>query len=186
VAPTVSYYYSPYLAYSYYSFNYYATQATRTEAPTAAVVTEATDDASRFSVHDDFINNIPLPEAMDNGKIFYFALDAAKRLSEKPLTGDLYVPTKAFQVVNDVLAQNGTYNFDTLCGPAGGPSGCALFAFRVSGGDDRSISDFYFQPGASIAYTNTIYNAKTLKSLAELTPTNLTQVSPLICFDYHV
>jgi hypothetical protein len=46
------------------------------------------------------------------------------------------------------------------------------------GQENRAISDYYFQPAAKIAFTNTIYSKTTLEKLTAVTPTSLTQVQP--------
>ena len=72
-----------------------------------------------------------------------------------------------------------------LCGDQGiGPSGCALFAFEVYGGNNRMANEFYFQPVGKapfvgkVAYTNSIYFPHALLRMGKETPTKLIQVRP--------
>jgi len=69
-------------------------------------------------------------------------------------------------------------DFAALCSETVNPnitSGCALLAFNVYGGDDRSISNFFYQPTSTPAFNNTIYNLKELRRLQKYTPTSLIQ-----------
>lgn len=69
-------------------------------------------------------------------------------------------------------------DFKSLCSHAVDPriaSGCAILAMNIDGGDDDTISNYYYAPGINLAYKNTIYMEKTLKLLQKNTPTSLIQ-----------
>ena len=102
---------------------------------------------------------------------------------------DIYVPNIAYNAIidtifgTDVPDSNGHYHtygtdFNNLCSPDVDESiaaGCAILSFEIYGGNDRSISTFYYQPSSTPAFSNTIYLATALKKLQTNTPTSLVE-----------
>lgn len=67
-------------------------------------------------------------------------------------------------------------DFEKICSSAEDstvPSGCAVIAIEFYGGDNRILTTYAFQPSITPAYTNTIYDAKSMFLLSKYPPTVL-------------
>eukprot|EP01035_Chromulina_nebulosa_P018737 gene18737-24502_t len=119
----------------------------------------------------------------DNGLIFQFAHAAALIRHNDSTNGDLFVVSKAYRALTDTILDNYddiTDSFMNLCSGAIVkdqiiPPGCALLAVEFYGGDDRHVSDYYYQP-ATIAFTNNIYLSYAMKNILTNPPTRLVQL----------
>lgn len=69
-------------------------------------------------------------------------------------------------------------DFNRLCSSSVDPTvapGCAMLAFNFNGDSDRSISNYFYQPSSTPAFSNTIYIKNELVKLQKNTPTSLIQ-----------
>lgn len=102
---------------------------------------------------------------------------------------DIYVNNIAFDAVTDTIYgtgfpdNNGRYHtyaddFAKLCSSdvdSTVSAGCALLSFEIYGGKNRAISEYYYQPSTTPAFTNTLYVSSELVALQKNTPTSLIQ-----------
>eukprot|EP00595_Chromulina_sp_UTEXLB2642_P002996 CAMPEP_0196767558 /NCGR_PEP_ID=MMETSP1095-20130614/41744_1 /TAXON_ID=96789 ORGANISM="Chromulina nebulosa, Strain UTEXLB2642" /NCGR_SAMPLE_ID=MMETSP1095 /ASSEMBLY_ACC=CAM_ASM_000446 /LENGTH=280 /DNA_ID=CAMNT_0042136003 /DNA_START=1261 /DNA_END=2104 /DNA_ORIENTATION=- len=130
---------------------------------------------------DDFV---PFQQTCyDNGLIFQFAHAAALIRYNDTTNGDLFVVNRAYRALTDTILNNYddiTESFDILC--SGSiiedqmiPPGCALLAVEFYGGDDRHLSEYYYQP-STIAFTNNIFLSYAMKQILTNPPTRLVQL----------
>jgi len=159
---------------------------------------ESNDDALRGQTTDDFSPTNPIN--YDNGKIFEIGFLVAQKLNQTgnndvaycqtspPFNcsnGDVFLSNAAYEALLDTLGSpnsNFTTNFDSLCSAnaeiGSVSAGCALLAFEVNGGQNRDISDYYFQPASAkgtVAFANTLYSAQAFQAM-QTPPTSLTQI----------
>ena len=138
------------------------------------------DDDAVYSFETDYL---------DNGKIFDIGKFVAKQVN-RSIAGDTFISRVAFNASITALygaswGSTAKNDFSELCSHASSnnqiESGCAMFAIEFYGGEDRTISEFEYQPGggrrAKIAFANTLYNKVAMDRITKEPPTRLTQVS---------
>lgn len=97
--------------------------------------------------------------SFDNGKIFAFAKNAAKKRLTSTVDGDIYVPIVGYDAIISTLLypdeeRNRTYakDFNELCPENATYAGCAMFAMEFYGGDDKTVSRYSYQVSLSPYY----------------------------------
>ena len=85
----------------------------------------------------------------------FIQVAAAQLHSKNSVNGDVFVSNNAYYAMVDTLIGISTdksrsykLDFNNLCSPsvgAGVQAGCAMFAVNFNGGNDRSISDYFYQ-----------------------------------------
>lgn len=67
-------------------------------------------------------------------------------------------------------------DFNKICNGTLAPPGCAMLAFEVYGGNNRAVNKYSYQPSSTPAFSNTMYNSKTMYILTRKPPTQLIEV----------